>query len=205
MIEVIDYGGGNLGSVLRCLKRLDIPYRLVEGGDSQPSGKAPLLLPGVGSFGAVMRSLQERRLIEPIQSLVSDGTPYLGICLGLQILFESSEESPDVPGLSLLKGTVRRYRTNPEPLKIPQIGWNKIEMPPSNKETVFPKEGFVYFVNSYYADPADPAVTLYTANYAGPFCAAVRQGAMLAFQFHPEKSGAFGHQLLAAGLQAHSE
>jgi imidazole glycerol phosphate synthase glutamine amidotransferase subunit len=187
-IEVIGYGGGNIGSLLRALSRLEIPYRLVgDHGQPMPSGERPLLLPGVGAFGAVMHALEERGLVDTVKALVREGTPYLGICVGQQVLFESSAESPGVPGLGLIPGQVMKFEQG----KVPQIGWNKL----SAKRTGW-QEGYVYFVNSYIGQPDDPASTLYEANYYSPFCAAVQQGNITAFQFHPEKSGVFGHELL---------
>ena len=128
MLEIIDYGGGNLGSMTRCLERLDIPYKRV-GGDSrssvsaQPSGDCPVLFPGVGAFGAAMQNLHERALTDRIRGLVNEGVPYLGVCIGLQVLFEYSEEAPDVPGLGLLPGVIKHYRRG----KVPQIGWNRLK------------------------------------------------------------------------------
>ncbi|MDH4379690.1 MAG: hypothetical protein QE263_07275 [Vampirovibrionales bacterium] len=236
MLEIIDYGGGNLGSMTRCLERLDIPYKRVGGSgrssvSAQPSGNYPLLFPGVGAFGAAMQHLHDRALTDRIRGLVNDGVPYLGVCIGLQVLFESSEEAPDVPGLGLLPGVIKHYRRG----KVPQIGWNALKEGPiklnsalttndplnkasteENLATLSPLEAkrqalrvFVaqqgesataYFVNSYYPVPDAPELTLFTADYYGDFCAAAQlidsQRNITAFQFHPEKSGPFGHQLI---------
>jgi imidazole glycerol phosphate synthase glutamine amidotransferase subunit len=189
MIEVIDYGGGNLGSMRRCLERLDIAYRLV-GGDEQPtlSGDHPLLFPGVGAFGPAMTTLNQRGLTDRIRGMVKEGVPYLGVCIGLQVLFERSEEAPSVKGLGLLPGVIGKFTEG----KVPQIGWNKlIAAQPKTPE------GHVYFVNSYYPQPESHELVLYEADYHTRFCAAARYGAVTAFQFHPEKSGEFGHQLIA--------
>lgn len=186
MLELVDYGGGNLGSLKRCLHRLDLDYRSI-GPEDSPSGEVPLVLPGVGAFGAVASGLERGGLVQRVVSAVREGTPFLGICVGLQILLEGSEESPGSPGLGLVEGRVVRFQAP----KVPQIGWNKIQP----KQPDWPT-GFVYFVNSYHAAPADPSVVLYEADYAGDFCAAVKYDNVCAFQFHPEKSGAFGHQLL---------
>ena len=234
-MEIIDYGGGNLGSMTRCLERLDIPYRRV-GGDSrssvsaQPSGDCPLLFPGVGAFGAAMQHLADRALTDRIRGLVNDGVPYLGVCIGLQVLFEYSEEAPDVPGLGLLPGVIKHYRRG----KVPQIGWNRLQPVFNLNQALTSKEpldwaptseaptslspletkrqalrSFVanqgesataYFVNSYYPVPDAPELTLFTADYYGEFCAAAQlidgQRNITAFQFHPEKSGYFGHDLI---------
>ncbi|MDX2084548.1 MAG: imidazole glycerol phosphate synthase subunit HisH [Candidatus Melainabacteria bacterium] len=188
LLQVIDYGGGNLGSVCRCLNRLKIPYQLV-GAEEQPalSDQLPVLLPGVGSFSGLMEKLAQRNLLEPLQSLLKAGVPYLGICVGLQILFEVSEESPGVAGLSILPGPVQKLKAS----KVPQIGWNYIE--PCQMES---PSGYVYFVNSYVAHPAEPQVLWYTAEYEQRFCAAIRHQNITAVQFHPEKSGVFGHQMV---------
>ena len=186
-VDLVDVGGGNTGSVRRCLQRLAIQYRDV-GPDLLPDGNRPVILPGVGAFGAVMDSLKRGGVGDTVRKIVQEGTPYLGICVGMQVLFDSSEESPNTAGLSLVPGEVVRFKSN----KVPQIGWNHVEP----KQTGDWPPGFVYFVNSYYPRPDDPAVTLYGADYGVNFCAAVQTGNITAFQFHPEKSGPFGGQLL---------
>lgn len=194
-VDVLDYGGGNLGSLLRALGRLEIPYQRCAGKADGvfPSLERPMILPGVGAFGSLMRQLRERELDKAIQEGVAKNVPYLGVCVGLQVLFEASEESPGEQGLGLLKGKVVRFRQG----KIPQIGWNSVE--PCQPDW---PEGYVYYVNSYYAQPEDESAVLYSSEYeAQRFCGAVRQGPMTAFQFHPEKSGDFGHQLLKHWLQ----
>jgi len=190
MLDLINCGG-NIGSITRCFKRLGVEYRLVENGEGL-SGGNPLVLPGVGSFGTVMNNLNAAGFTERLLELVKSGSPLLGICVGLQVLFDKSEESLETPGLGLLKGEIVRFREG----KIPQIGWNRIEP----KEGSGFEPGYVYFVNSYYAMPKDKEVTLYTANYNGQFCAAVKTEKILAFQFHPEKSDKFGHGLIRRWL-----
>lgn len=204
MIDVIDYGGGNLGSMLRCLKRLDIPYQRVN--EQQPIfGQNPLLLPGVGSFGAVMRQLNDNGLADRIRYWVQAGTPFLGICIGLQVLFESSEESPNIAGLELLPGRVISFKrdmqteqtpTEIQPKKIPQIGWNWVESQQSGWE-----DGYVYFVNSYYPQLENTEPMLYRSNYGETFTAAIQTQNITAFQFHPEKSGEFGQSLIQRWYQ----
>lgn len=191
MIDVIDYGGGNLGSVLRCLQRLDVPYQRVNG-EQLPAGKNPLLFPGVGSFGAAMSQLNESGLTERLRQLVQEKTPYLGICIGLQVLFEGSEESPGMEGLGLIPGQVVKFwqDQNSQP-KVPQVGWNWVKAQQPGWES-----GYVYFVNSYYPQPKDAESALYQAEYSGEFTAAIQQGHITAFQFHPEKSGPFGQSLI---------
>jgi glutamine amidotransferase len=185
-VDIVEFNGGNVGSVQRCMERLEIGYRTVSARNL-PDGSRPLVVPGVGSFGGVMSSLKQDGLDEVISSLVKSGTPYIGICVGMQILFESSEESPEVQGLGLLKGKVVRFVTG----KVPLIGWNEIQASQDNFEN-----GYVYFVNSYFPKPADESAVLYSSDYSGPFCAAVRSGNITGFQFHPEKSGTFGNALL---------
>jgi imidazole glycerol phosphate synthase glutamine amidotransferase subunit len=200
MLDLVDYGGGNVGSVRRCLERLHLPYQTVTP-QAPPSGKNPMILPGVGAFGAMMTALQVNDLDQHLKALLTAGTPCLGICVGLQVLFETSEENPEAKGLGLLAGSVVKFvkpsHTTDNTLKIPQIGWNHI----SPQQDNWPS-GEVYFVNSYYAQPTDPEVNLYQATYGSPFCAAIRHQNLTAFQFHPEKSGAFGHQLITHWVEA---
>lgn len=191
-VDLVDVGGGNTGSVRRCLQRLGVVYHDV-GPDNLPDGSRPVILPGVGAFGAVMESLRRGGLDQRITELVRASTPYLGICVGMQILFNSSEESPNAEGLSLLPGKVVRFRAQ----KVPQIGWNHIQ-PEQNDGW---EAGYVYFVNSYYPQPDNTDTWLYRADYGVPFCAAVHSGNITAFQFHPEKSGEFGGKLLQRWVQ----
>ncbi|MEB3206181.1 MAG: imidazole glycerol phosphate synthase subunit HisH, partial [Vampirovibrionales bacterium] len=170
-----------------------------EGATGLPTGHNPILLPGVGAFGALMQALNQRGLSSTLKTLIAQGTPYLGICVGLQVLFEASEESPGCPGLGVLKGRVKKFTSDAKdsPIKIPQIGWNRIALTQSGSPFDSLAHGAVYFVNSYVAAPEEAHQVLYQADYGGAFCAGVRSGNITAFQFHPEKSGDFGHQLLA--------
>jgi imidazole glycerol-phosphate synthase subunit HisH len=192
LIDLVSYGGGNIGSVRRALERMDMPHRLASCGDELDGN--PMILPGVGSFGAVMRGLRERGLDKGVRSAIAAGTPYLGICVGLQILFGESEENPGVPGLGIAAGRVVRFRAG----KVPQIGWNRVL---SAEDSGYPN-GYAYFVNSFYPRPADPVSILYTADYGGDFCAGYRSGAVTAVQFHPEKSGSFGAAFLRRWFDA---
>lgn len=194
-VDLVDVAGGNLGSVRRCLDRLSVPYTLVNP-NNPPTGNRPIILPGVGNFGAVMQNLQRDGFDKTVKELVRKGTPYLGICVGMQILFEASEEEYNglkAPGLCLLRGEVVKFKSG----KIPQIGWNRIDA----KQESWPS-GYVYFVNSFVAQPQDNADTLYVADYFGDFCAAVRRDNITGFQFHPEKSGPFGQELLMTWIQS---
>lgn len=189
-IDLVDIGGGNIGSISRCLERLKVNFHRVDA-QSPPDGSRPLLVPGVGAFGAVIDCLRQSQLDGKLVALVKAGTPYLGICIGLQILFEGSQESPGTPGLSLVPGQVVRFQH----AKVPQIGWNKLR----SRNSDWPS-GYAYFVNSYYPAPAQAQATLYEADYGGSFCAAIKTGNITAFQFHPEKSGPFGSELLSRWL-----
>jgi imidazole glycerol phosphate synthase glutamine amidotransferase subunit len=195
-VDVIGYGGGNTGSLLRALERASVSYRLVQGtvDNTWPSGEAPLILPGVGAFGSLVRALEQRGLDVPIKEIAEQAlVPFLGVCVGLQVLFESSEENPGVPGLCILPGQVVRFTGK----KVPQIGWNGVV----TKQPGWP-EGYAYYVNSYYARPSDASCSLYESRYeAETFCGAVHVGNITAFQFHPEKSGEFGQRLLRYWLQ----
>jgi glutamine amidotransferase len=190
-VDIVEFQGGNVGSVQRCLDRLGIGFRTVNA-DAPPDGSRPLLVPGVGSFGAVMSAMNKDELAATIKNLVLNGTPYIGICVGMQILFERSEESPETVGLGLLQGQVVRFVAD----KVPLIGWNEIR---SNEQSF--DDGFVYFVNSYFPKPNDESAILYSSEYAGNFCAAVKSGNITGFQFHPEKSGKFGSTLLKRSIE----
>jgi imidazole glycerol phosphate synthase glutamine amidotransferase subunit len=194
-VELVDVGGGNIGSVMRFLERMAISYRHVQSPD-QLTGKSPLILPGVGNFGAVMQHLRKNGLADPVIQSVQKGTPFLGVCVGMQILFEGSEESPNEPGLGLLKGNVVKFTHG----KVPQIGWNLITPQPSVR-AIYPDQEYVYFVNSYFPRPADQEVVSFTAEYFETFCAAVRVDNITAFQFHPEKSAKAGERLLTRWLK----
>lgn len=189
-IDLVTSAGGNIGSMSRCLKRLGVDFEM-RGNNDPPDGTRPIVLPGVGAFGAVMNSLKENNFDKTLHSLIKDGTPFLGVCVGMQVLFDESEEAPGVAGLGIIQGDVVKYKA----AKVPQIGWNKIR---ANKENH--PEGFVYFVNSFYVRPKDEGVTLYSADYEQNFCAAVQTGNITAFQFHPEKSGTMGETLIKRWL-----
>jgi imidazole glycerol phosphate synthase glutamine amidotransferase subunit len=150
---------------------------------------------GGGNIGSVMQHLRKHELADPIVELVRKGTPFLGVCVGMQILFEGSEESPTVPGLGLLEGKVVKFQSG----KVPQIGWNLIT-PRANAKHLFPDEEYVYFVNSYFPRPKNVEVISFTAEYFEQFCAAVHYQNITAFQFHPEKSGKAGERLISRWL-----
>ena len=194
MVAIIDYGAGNLLSVQKALDYIGCPHQ-VTSDPAEILSADGAILPGVGSFGDAMAHLRSGPL-EAVRSFARSGKPFLGICLGLQILFDSSEESPGVEGLSLMKGRVRRFPSDMG-LKIPHIGWNSIAC---NKECPLfeglPANPYVYFVHSYYLTADDENEVAAVAEYGVPFHAAAWQGNVFATQFHPEKSGAVGLQML---------
>ena len=197
MICVIDYGMGNLRSVGKALEHMGARVR-VSDSPKQIAGADKLVLPGVGEFGSAVRELKRRRLVEPILKFASQGKPFLGICLGLQLLFETSEESPGVRGLSILKGKVRKFKTGRQrALKIPQIGWNQVAF---NRPSPFLKgvknNSYFYFVHSYYSVPDNRRMVLGETQYGVSFPSVVGSGSIFAVQFHPEKSQDAGLAIL---------
>jgi len=194
MIAVIDYDAGNLKSVEKALLFLDEKVKVTS--DAKEILKADkIILPGVGAFGDAMEKLNTSGLAETICEAVDKKIPLLGICLGLQLLFESSEESPKACGLSLLKGKVKRI-PDKEGFKVPHIGWNSLNM--AKDAALFrgiPQDSHVYFVHSYYLEAEEPIVTA-TTDYVADIHASVQKENLFACQFHPEKSGAVGLKIL---------
>ena len=194
MIAIIDYGAGNLQSVEKALRHLGCQCQITADPGELAAAQAAVLT-GVGAFGDAMGQLRARGLEESIRQFVSSGKPFLGICLGLQILFEESEESPGVKGLGLLRGRVLRLPKE-SGLKIPHIGWNSLSVgKPGGLFAGVEGEPYVYFVHSYYLRAEEDVVTA-TAEYGTTIHAAVQKGNLLACQFHPEKSGQVGLSLL---------
>lgn len=195
MIGIIDYRAGNAPSVGYALDRLGIAHRLVAKPEDLEAADR-LVLPGVGAARATLESLRASDLLEPIERQVREaGVPFLGICIGLQVLFEHSEEG-DTAGLGWLAGTVQRF---PAGERIPQIGWNNVRVRRDHPVTrEFPDGGHCYFVNSYYAAPADPADVLAETEYGVEFCSVAACENIVATQFHAEKSGALGLGILRA-------
>lgn len=194
---LIDYGAGNLRSVANALREIGVDPVIAAGPESLADA-THLILPGVGSFGDCMRQLENRGLLDPIRSWLAAGRPYLGICLGYQILFDSSEETPGVAGLGVIPGTVKRFREQPG-LKIPHMGWNSAV--PSHPETGvwagLGPEPYFYFVHSYFPVPDDPSVVAARTTYGGDdFASAIERPNLLACQFHPEKSQDAGLRLI---------
>lgn len=197
MIAIIDYGAGNLQSVKKALDYLSEP-NLITAKSSEIEAADALILPGVGSFGDAMQSLSDSGLLETVRAAALSDTPFLGICLGLQLLFPESEESKGVKGLGVLPGKIIKFPGDMG-LKIPQIGWNSINIREGCKLYAgVPQNAYVYFVHSYYLQAADPEVVAATAEYGVTFHASVADEAhrLYATQFHPEKSGAVGLRIL---------
>ena len=203
MITVIDYGMGNLRSVSKALESLGAKVRLTS--DPQDVWAAEkLILPGVGAFPAAMQELTLRKLVDPIKSSLAKGTRYLGICLGLQLLFETSDEGHGAKGLGIIPGTVARFACDASSsLKIPHMGWNTIRSPyPPNTPIKCPllkgiaDDSAVYFVHSYCARPTEQVVVAMETDYGGKFPSMIWRGNIFATQFHPEKSQAIGLKLL---------
>ena len=192
---LIDYGAGNLRSVANALHSLDADVVVISRGEDFPTHPARVILPGVGSFGDSMRELTSRGLADPVRRAIKDGIPFLGICVGYQLLFEGSEESPEIAGLGILSGRVKRFLPGK---KIPHMGWNAVH--PVNPQhpcwNGMDKNPYFYYVHSYFPEPTDQTIIAATTEYEETFAAAVIRENLWAVQFHPEKSQDSGLQLL---------
>ncbi len=195
MIAIIDYGAGNLRSVQKALAHVggeaiitDNPQKILRANQ--------VILPGVGSFGDCMKQLHNKNLVTTVHEVVNNGTPFLGICLGLQLLFESSEESPGVAGLGVLPGKIKKIPSYKD-LKIPHIGWNSLDFTkPSPLFSSLEQGAFVYFIHSYYMQPTNPDIVIASTNYGATLPIALQRDNVFATQFHPEKSGDVGLTIL---------
>lgn len=197
MIAIIDYGAGNLQSVQKALDFIGAK-NLITVNKAEIEAADAVILPGVGSFGDAMQSLHETGLLETVKAAALSDTPFLGICLGLQLLFEKSEESPGVEGLGVMEGEVRRFPSDKD-VKIPQIGWNSLEIAADCPLYQGIENGaYVYFVHSYYLTARHERDVAATAEYGIKFHASIADTGkkLFATQFHPEKSGAVGLQIL---------
>ena len=189
MITIIDYGAGNLRSVVNAITKLGFQPKVTSSGADVLDAKV-VILPGVGAARDTVDSLKNLGLIDPIRQYISDGGLFLGICIGLQILFTHTEEGGGYDCLNIVPGQVRRL---PEGQKIPQIGWNQVKYrTPHPLFEGIPDQTNFYFVHSYYADPEDKSLVIGETYYGVPFCSAIARGNLAAVQFHPEKSGDTG-------------
>ncbi|WP_312693682.1 imidazole glycerol phosphate synthase subunit HisH [Caproiciproducens sp.] len=195
MIAVIDYGAGNLQSVVKAFHFIGCDILVTADQDELKQASAAVL-PGVGAFGDAMNCLKRSDFINPVLDFIESGKPFLGICLGMQLLFEGSEETPGVNGLGVLKGRIIRIPAETG-LKIPHIGWNSLVV--KENASLFRNlepNPYVYFVHSYYLKAENPDVVSSTTNYGVEIDASVQRGNLFATQFHPEKSGKTGLQML---------
>lgn len=192
MIGIVDYGAGNLRSVKKAFDFLEEKSRILTSAEELNTFER-LVFPGVGSFGHAMEKIREMGLYGPIKEWIEMDRPFLGICLGLQLLFESSEEFMGVEGLSVFKGTCRRFAEK----KVPQVGWNKIHIERGiNLLGGIRNDEFFYFIHSYYVVPDESEVVVATSTYGVDYASIVGKGRVLGVQFHPEKSGYTGLRLL---------
>ena len=196
-IAIIDYGMGNLRSVAQGFARVGVAAEVTR--DAAAIERAPgVVLPGVGAFGACMNNLREFGLVDVVRRVIERGTPFLGICLGLQLLFEESEEFGPVRGLGMLRGRCVRFRDRPDPtFRVPHMGWNQIRKRQTPAALADVNDGeFVYFVHSYYVEPRDPGLIATVTDYDGEFVSSVARDNLFACQFHPEKSQRVGLRIL---------
>jgi len=191
VIALVDYGAGNVGSVLKAVEYLGFPAE-VAGTAAQLDRADKIILPGQGHFGSMLTALAERGFLDPLRKKLEQGTPYLGICLGLQALYEKSEEAPGIAGLGLIEGTVLKFR---QLEKVPQIGWNQLQMRRGSRLFHFIQDGsFVYYCHSYYAPVVSETVAV--TEYGETYATGIEKANVYAVQFHPEKSGDVGLQVL---------
>jgi glutamine amidotransferase len=192
MIAIVDYGMGNLKSVTNAFTSLKAPIEITRDEQVIKAAKA-LVVPGVGAFGKCVENLKKFNLFDLLKAEIAAGKPYLGICLGMQILLEESEEAPGVEGLGIIKGRVARFRGS---MKIPHMGWNSADI--VQRPPVFDgiaSGSFFYFVHSYYPEPAEDVSATMT-DYGRPFTSSITKNNIFASQFHPEKSQQVGLKLL---------
>ena len=207
MLAIIDFGVGNLRSVYMAFRRIGLDPRVTSDVVEIRRAKA-VVLPGVGAFGDAIDSLHARHLGGTVVDAIGSGVPFLGICVGLQLLFEVSDEMGEHRGLGILPGRVRRFSSR---LTVPHMGWNQIhQMGDSPLWKGVPSGSYAYFVHSYYVDPDDPSVIAATTDYGIDFCSAVARDNLFAIQFHPEKSQDVGERILrnfcvTAGLLEEAE
>ena len=191
MIALLNYGAGNVGSVLKAIEYLGHSAEVVDRPESLRAAEK-IVFPGQGHFGTMIRALEERRLLKPLRESLAGGTPFLGICLGLQALYEASDEAPEVPGLALLPGGVTRFQGV---FKVPHVGWSQLEI--HSRNGLFrgvPDASFVYYCHSYYGPVTKESSAV--THYGQTFAAGLEMKNIWAVQFHPEKSGDVGLKVL---------
>jgi glutamine amidotransferase len=189
---VVDYNLGNIPSVMKALERIGVEPILIDGPGGFDDSLEAVVFPGVGHFGAGARNLRDRKLDGPLKEWAAAGQPLLGICVGLQLLFEHSEEDPDARGLGIVDGEVRLLKGP----KVPHMGWNTVEVAAGARVLDAIESGeMAYFVHSYYVDP-DPSVVVGTTTYDHDFCSAIERDNIVGVQFHPEKSAEVGRKVL---------
>jgi glutamine amidotransferase len=192
LITIIDYGAGNLHSVVSAIKRLGYQSQIVSTSDKVLTAQA-VILPGVGAAANTLSNLESIELASPIRRFIAEGRPFLGVCIGMQILFSSTEEGGWHDCLNIVRGVVKRL---PKGHKIPHMGWNQVKQKVNHP--IFngiPDEANFYFVHSYYVAPDDRSMVAGETDYGIPICSVIAQGNLIATQFHPEKSGEFGLKL----------
>lgn len=201
MLAVIDYGAGNLRSVVHALKHLNVTDMRVVQRPEQLAGAEKIILPGVGAFGACMAQMRKQDLVAPLKEALAAGIPYLGICVGMQMLFDVGEEMGEHAGLGILSGRVIRFPQFAD-RKVPHMGWNQLKF---RRESELLKDlgeqNYVYFVHSYYCAPTDRDTVVASVDYGLEFAAFVQLGNIFGVQFHPEKSQNIGLQILANFLR----
>lgn len=204
MVAIIDYDAGNIKSVEKAIQFLG-QEAVITRNPEEILNASHVILPGVGAFGDAMEKLQKYNLVPVIHEVIRRKIPFIGICLGLQLLFESSEETPGVEGLGILKGVIRRIPDKDE-LKIPHIGWNSLKYP--NKGRLYngiSEDSYVYFVHSYYLDAEEDDIVVATTEYGTLIHASVEKGNVFACQLHPEKSSSVGLKILENFLKISKE
>lgn len=198
MIAIVDYGAGNLRSVQKAFDHLGVPSRVIASA-TELRGAERLVLPGVGAFGTAMAKLKESGLHRSVLAWVRSGAPFLGICLGMQLLFERSEESEAEEGLGIFEGACLSFRAR----KVPQIGWNQIEVERDSGLLRGVEDGsFFYFLHGYYVAPRKSDIVSAMTEYGVRYPSVIERGGVAAVQFHPEKSGEVGLQLLRNWVQS---
>ena len=196
MLAIIDYGAGNLRSVLHALKHLGVEDMQLVRSPEELEGAEKIILPGVGAFGASMEQMHRQGLVDPLREVVADGIPYLGICVGMQMLFDVGEEMGEHKGMGILEGRVVRF-PNFDDLKVPHMGWNQLTIhKDSDLMANLSEDNYTYFVHSYYCAPDNDDDIVASVNYGIDFTAVVQRNNIYGVQFHPEKSQKMGLQIL---------